>query len=109
MAKLSIVGVQAVKAFEGLESLDVNITGTVVPFRQVKFGAEIAGRVQFKSDNCRIGRFVQNGDLLFNIDPTDFKLEKELKRLESFLKSVRQSTVCRSSFRNVAKSRQSSR
>ncbi len=75
MAKLSIVGVQAVRAFEGLESLDVNITGTVVPFRQVTLGAEIAGRVQFKSENCRIGRFVHKGDILFNIDPTDFKLD----------------------------------
>ena len=75
MAKLSILGVQAVRAFEGLESLDVNITGTVVPFRQVTLGAEIAGRVQFKSENCRIGRFVHKGDILFNIDPTDFKLE----------------------------------
>ena len=75
MAKLSIVGVQAVRSYEGLESLDVNITGTVVPFRQVTLGAEIAGRVQFKSEQCRIGRYVHKGDVLFNIDPTDFKPE----------------------------------
>ena len=75
MAKLSSVSVQAVKSYDGLESLDVNITGTVVPYRQVTLGAEIAGRVQFKSEDCRIGRFVHKGDVLFNIDPTDFKLE----------------------------------
>ncbi len=77
MAKLSIVGVQTVKSYTGLDSLDVNVTGTVVPFRQVTLGAEIAGRVQFKSEECRIGRFVHKGDVLFNIDPTDFKLEVE--------------------------------
>ena len=54
LAKLSIVGVQAVKSYEGMQSLDVNVMGTVVPFRQVTLGAEIAGRVQFKSEDCRI-------------------------------------------------------
>ncbi len=77
MAKLSIVGVQAVKSYEGMQSLDVNVMGTVVPYRQVTLGAEIAGRVQFKSEDCRIGRYVHKGDVLFNIDPTDFKLEVE--------------------------------
>ncbi|HUP79476.1 MAG TPA: HlyD family efflux transporter periplasmic adaptor subunit, partial [Pirellula sp.] len=77
MAKLSIVGVLAVKSYEGMQSLDVNVMGTVVPFRQVTLGAEIAGRVQFKSADCRIGCYVHKGDVLFNIDPTDFKLEVE--------------------------------
>jgi multidrug efflux pump subunit AcrA (membrane-fusion protein) len=75
MAKLSIVGVQAVKSYEGIQSLDVNVNGTVVPYRQVTLAAEIAGRVKFKSEDCRIGRFVHQGDLLFRIDPTDFQLE----------------------------------
>ncbi len=77
MTKLSIVGVQAVKSYSGLESLDVNLTGTVVPYRQVTLAAEIGGRVQFKSEECRIGSYVHKGDVLFNIDPTDFKLEVE--------------------------------
>ena len=75
MAKLSIVGVQSVKSYEGIASLDVNVMGTVVPYRQVTLGAEIAGRVKFKSDECRIGRYVHKGDVLFKIDPTDFQLE----------------------------------
>jgi len=75
MAKLSIVGVQAIRSYEGLESLDVSISGTVVPFRQVTLGAEIAGRIQFKSEECRIGRYVHKGDVLFKIDPTDFQLD----------------------------------
>ena len=75
MSKLAIVGVQAVLSYEGIESLDVNVKGTVVPYRQVTLGAEIAGRVKFKSEDCRIGRYVHKGDILFNIDPTDFQLE----------------------------------
>lgn len=75
MAKLAIVGVQSVKPFEGIASLDVNVMGTVVPYRQVTLGAEIAGRIKFKSDECRIGRYVHKGDVLFKIDPTDFQLE----------------------------------
>ncbi len=77
MAKLSIVSVQSVMPYTGLDSLDVNVTGSVVPYRQVTLGAEIAGRVQFKSEECRIGRYVHKGDVLFNIDPTDFKLDVE--------------------------------
>ena len=77
MAKLSIVGVQTVKPYIGIESLNVIVTGTVVPYRQVTLGAEIAGRVQFKSEECRIGRYVHKGDVLFQIDPTDFKLDLE--------------------------------
>ncbi len=77
MAKLPIVSVRSVQPYAGLDSLDVNVTGTVVPYRQVTLAAEIAGRVQFKSEECRIGRYVHKGDVLFSIDPTDFKLEVE--------------------------------
>lgn len=77
MARLPIIGVQAVRSYAGLESLDVNITGSVVPYRQVTLGAEVAGRIQFKSEECRIGRYVHKGDVLFVVDPTDFKLEVE--------------------------------
>ena len=75
MAKLPIVGVQAIEQYSGLDSLDVDLTGTVVPYRHVTLGAEIAGRVLFKSDECRIGRYVHKGDVLIKIDPIDFKLE----------------------------------
>jgi multidrug efflux pump subunit AcrA (membrane-fusion protein) len=77
MARLPVVLVKPVLPFEGIKSLDIDVTGTVVPFRQVTLAAEVGGRVVFKSDACRIGRFVQEGDLLFKLDATDFQLEVE--------------------------------
>jgi multidrug efflux pump subunit AcrA (membrane-fusion protein) len=77
LVKMPIASIDSVRPFEGLESLDISLSGTVVPFRQITLGSEIAGRVQFKSADCRIGRFVHPGDLLFRIDPKDYELEVE--------------------------------
>ncbi len=77
MARLPVVLVKPVRSFSGIKSLDIDVTGTVVPFRQVTLAAEIGGRVVFKSDACRIGKFVQEGELLFKLDATDFQLEVE--------------------------------
>ena len=40
--------------------------------------AQVAGQVVFKSDNCRPGRTVKEGDVLLRIDPVDFELEVAL-------------------------------
>ena len=77
LVKMPIAGIDSVRSFQGLETLDILISGTVVPFRQITLASEIAGRVQFKSEDCRIGRFVHAGDLLFRIDPKDYELEVE--------------------------------
>jgi multidrug efflux pump subunit AcrA (membrane-fusion protein) len=77
MARLPAVIVKPVLPFEGIKTLDIDVTGTVVPFRQVTLAAEIGGRVVYKSDACRIGKFVEEGELLFKLDATDFQLEVE--------------------------------
>ncbi|MBM3963999.1 MAG: hypothetical protein FJ308_02880 [Planctomycetes bacterium] len=77
LSKLPIISVGSVMAFEGIPTLDINLSGTVVPFRQINLAAEVAGRVLYKSDECRIGRYVHEGDVLFRIDPTDYKLDVE--------------------------------
>ncbi len=77
MARLPVVLAQPVIPFEGIKSLDIDVTGTVVPFRQVTLAAEVGGRVVFKSDACRIGRFVEAGEPLIKLDSTDFQLEVE--------------------------------
>lgn len=57
------------------QTLDVLVSGTVVPFRQLTVPAEVSGRIAFKSENCRAGRYVMAGELLFRIDERDFQLE----------------------------------
>lgn len=77
LSKLPIISVGSVKAFEGIPTLDINLSGTVVPFRQINLAAEVAGKVIYKSEECRIGRYVHEGDVLFRIDPTDYNLDVE--------------------------------
>lgn len=53
--------------------LDLTVDGVVVPFREVQLAAEVAGRIVFKAPECRVGAFVQEGQLLYRIDPTDYQ------------------------------------
>ncbi len=85
LRKLPIVSIGVVDGTGALESLDISISGAVVPFRQINLAAEVAGRVRKKSDNCQIGRFVKKGEVLFELDPTDFELE--IERLEAMTDS----------------------
>ncbi|MFY7874453.1 MAG: biotin/lipoyl-binding protein, partial [Pirellula sp.] len=75
MSKLPVVGVSAIRSYEGLETLDVNVNGTVVPYRLVTLAAEVAGRIKHKSEECQIGKYIHKGDVLFRLDATDFQLE----------------------------------
>jgi multidrug efflux pump subunit AcrA (membrane-fusion protein) len=77
LLKLPIVSVLPIKGYSGTRSLDVTLTGTVVPYRQITLAAEVAGRVREKSENCRTGRFVHKGDPLFELDSRDFELDVE--------------------------------
>jgi multidrug efflux pump subunit AcrA (membrane-fusion protein) len=77
LVKMPIADVDTIRPFTGLETLDIAVSGTVVPYRQITLASEISGRVAFKSEDCRIGRYVHEGDLLFKIDPKDYQLDVE--------------------------------
>lgn len=77
LTKMPMVNIDNLMDFHGIETLDIDLSGTVVPFRQVTIGAEVPGRVVFKSDLCRIGRYVNRGDLLLKLNPKDYELEIE--------------------------------
>ena len=62
------------------------VDGVVVPYREVKLAAEVAGRVIEKAPNLRIGRIVRKGDPLVLVDRRDYELEKE--RLQEQLKQA---------------------
>ena len=59
------------------QSLDIRVTGTVVPFRQIRVAAEVDGRVVFKAEETRAGNYVKKGQLLYRIDPRDYELAVE--------------------------------
>ncbi len=70
--------VQTVRALaEVSETLEIPVSGTVVPFREIQLAAEVAGRITEKNPNTRSGNFVQEGAELYRIDPRDYELEVE--------------------------------
>jgi len=82
------VPVQTVTAHAEPSGLSIESDGVVVPVREVTLAAEVSGRVLRKADECREGRFVKAGTLLFEIDPRDYELE--VARLE---REVRQAEL----------------
>ena len=84
MKALTPVRVRRTTTLEALgKQLELRVDGTVVPFREVQIATEVAGRIIFKSDKCEAGSFVEENDLLMQIDPTDYELEvQRLTRLQ---------------------------
>ena len=61
--------------------LQLEVDGTVVPFREIKLSSEVAGRILVKEDLCRAGKSVEMGTTLLQIDPADYELD--LARLDN--------------------------
>ena len=59
--------------------LELRVDGVVVPYREVAIAAEVSGRVVKKSPQCETGSYVTKGQLLVEIDSTDY--EQEIDRL----------------------------
>ncbi|MEM1063206.1 MAG: HlyD family efflux transporter periplasmic adaptor subunit, partial [Planctomycetota bacterium] len=66
--------VETVPVGTAKKSFDIVTTGSVVPFREITVAAEVDGRIVERGENLRAGRFVEKGELLARIDPTDFRL-----------------------------------
>lgn len=79
-----LVSVEEVKAYSG--SLSLEVTGLVVPFREISIVSEVTGRVVFKADEFRAGRYVKAGTMLMRVDQTDYDLE--IGRLEAELRQT---------------------
>jgi len=78
------VVVQRVARHDG--TVDIHVDGQVVPYREIDLSAEVAGRITYKADEARAGRFVKKGIELFHIDDRDYTLEVE--RLEKQLEQA---------------------
>lgn len=78
LGQMLAADVQTVRALAELsDTLEIPVSGTVVPFREIQLAAEVAGRITEKDANTRSGNFVQAGDELYRIDPRDYELEVE--------------------------------
>jgi multidrug efflux pump subunit AcrA (membrane-fusion protein) len=76
------VATVAVRRFDDAEDqIEIEFDGVVVPFRQIRVSSEIEGRITFKAQQLRAGRFVTAGTRLLEIDPEFHRLE--VKRLEA--------------------------
>lgn len=80
---LPAVDVLPVRSLESTgQKLQLKTDGTVVPFREIVLATEVAGSIIEKSPKCESGKFVNKGEMLMVIDPTDYELEtKRLQRL----------------------------
>lgn len=79
-----LVSVEEVQAYSGPLSLE--LTGLVVPFREINIISEVTGRVVYKADEFRAGRYVKAGTMLMKVDQTDYDLE--IGRLEAELRQT---------------------
>ncbi|MDR2761719.1 MAG: HlyD family efflux transporter periplasmic adaptor subunit [Planctomycetaceae bacterium] len=68
--------------------IDFKVDGEVTPFRVIDIVTEIQGRVIYKSENCRLGRAVRKGEILLQVDPTDYQLE-----VNQLTEAVKQATA----------------
>ena len=79
--KPPLVETQPVAGYSG--ALPIRIHGVVVPYREIRMTAEVAGRIVAKDDGLRSGQFVADQTALLTIDPAPYRLELEKLDIES--------------------------
>lgn len=90
LAKVSPMLVQVETVEKGTFNPTISATGTVRASQEIMLGARIEGEVVYRSPNFVPGSFVEKGDILLQIDSTDYVNElmqarSELRQAESAL------------------------
>ena len=75
-----LVATEAIQPFAG--ELDMTVSGSVVPFREIRVSAKVSGNVVKKYPSCEAGNFVNAGEPLIEIDPSDFQNQLEIANAE---------------------------
>ena len=75
-ALVPLVETAAIEAFEG--DLDLAVSGTVVPFREIRVAAEVGGKIAAKHCDCEAGNFIKAGTTLLEIDSQDYELDLKM-------------------------------
>ncbi|PHQ32237.1 efflux RND transporter periplasmic adaptor subunit [Rhodopirellula bahusiensis] len=73
------------------DGIDFAVDGVVIPFKRLEVPVEVSGRVESRSENCRIGRYVAKGEMLVQIDAKEYDLE--VRRIREQLKQAEASLV----------------
>ena len=66
------------------DGLTLEAQGEVVPYREVSLAAEVPGRIAWKNADSLAGRYVEEGQLLIELDVADYDLE--VKRVQQSIK-----------------------
>lgn len=77
---IPIVATDTAEPYVG--QLDMVVSGTVVPFREIRVAAEVSGNVIKKYPACEAGNFVRKDDKLIEIDPKDYELQVATRKAE---------------------------
>lgn len=84
-----LVKTVAVAAYE--EPVEIVVDGEATTYRRVEMNSEVAGQIEFKSDDSRSGHYVKEGELLFKIDDDNYQiaLESQKAQLEQIDEEIR--------------------
>jgi|GEM_PF-4324688 len=66
-----------VAAIEKATKLELYSTGEVVPLREVKLESQVGGEIVFKSPYAKVGNRLEQGMKIFQIDPTDYQINRD--------------------------------
>ena len=77
------IPVEVVQARHHDGPISIVASGVAIPHREVALSTRVGGEVVLKSDSLSPGNYVRKGDLLLQIDDTDYKME--VARLEQEL------------------------
>ena len=80
--------VEVIEFKPGNPRFQIQVSGNVVPSREVTISAQVSGNVVAKSDHLESGRYVEHGSVLLRIDPASYQLE--VQEVASELKQVQQ-------------------
>ena len=100
---IPMVGTVKATAFSG--QLDRVISGTVVPYREIRVAAEVSGNVSKKHESFEAGNFVKKGTLLLEINPKDYELQlatglAEIEQSQKLLEETQEEIA--GAIRNIA-------
>jgi multidrug efflux pump subunit AcrA (membrane-fusion protein) len=85
---IPLVATDSVQPYSG--QIDMEVSGSVVPYREIRVAAKVMGNIVKKYDACEAGNFVTAGTKLLEIDPSDYanQLATSKAELEQAKKSL---------------------